>query len=209
MTKSVRSSKSPPGTRGEQTREKILRAAGRLFGAMGFRKTTITEIAEGVGIGKATVYLYFQDKEDILAHLVQQETANILDQMRHALAGGETVGERLRAFILTRYRSIQSLLDLHQATSAILLEDLPCIREATDHYGDQELSIVQTLLEEGRAAGELDLQDTHLAAVAVTGTLRSLDQPWIFHHVPIDLEQRVDDLVHLFLHGLIARKDAP
>jgi len=175
---------------------------------VGFHKTTVTDIAEGAGIGKATVYLYFQDKEDILSHLVHAATASILEQIREAVSGAETVGERLRAFILTRYRSIQGLLELHQATSKVLLEDLACMHEATAHYSEQELAIAQRLFEEGCASGELATHDTRLAAVAITGTLRSLDQPWIFQQVPIDLEQRVDDLVHLFLHGLIARKDA-
>ncbi len=208
MTKNVRSSSNSTGSRGEQTREKILRSAGRIIGRSGFRRTTITEIAEAAGIGKATVYLYFKDKQDILATLVQQETQNILGQIRDAVAAESKVAGRLRAFILTRYRSIHSLLELYNATSKVLLEDNECIREATADYGEQELAIVQTLLDQGRETGELDLQDTHLAAIAVTGSLRSLDQPWIFQRMPLDLEQRVDDLVHLFLHGLIARKDA-
>jgi AcrR family transcriptional regulator len=208
MTKSVRSSKSVPGTRGEQTREKILRTAGRLIGQAGFRRTTITGIAEVAGIGKATVYLYFKDKEDILSCLVQQETAGILTQIRQAVAGETTVPKQLRAFILTRYRSIHSLLELYHATSQVLCEDIQCIQEASEDYSEQELAIVQSLLEQGRSAGELAVPDTRLAAIAVTGTLRSLDQPWIFQNMPLDLEKRVDDLVHLFLHGLIARKDA-
>lgn len=208
MTKSVRSSKSEPGTRGEQTREKILRAAGRLIGQAGFRRTTITGIAEMAGIGKATVYLYFKDKEDILTRLVRQETTNILTQIREAVASETTVANQLRAFILTRYRSIHSLLELYHATSQVLLEDVQCIREASQDYGEQELKIVQTLLEQGRDTGELDVPDSRLAGMAVTGTLRSLDQPWIFQRMPFDLEKNVDDLVHLFLHGLIARKDA-
>ncbi len=177
---------------------------------MGFRRTTITEIAEGAGIGKATVYLYFKDKQDILTYLVQQETTRILEQIKAAVANENTVADRLRAFILTRYRSIHSLLKLYSATPQLLLEDFPAIQEAAQDYGEQELAVVQTLLEEGCVAGELALKDAHLAAIAVTGTLRSLDHPWIFHHAPnapIDLEQRVDDLVHHFLYGMIPRKD--
>jgi len=210
MTKSVRSSTVLPGTRGEQTREKILRTAGRLLGRMGFRRTTITEIAEGAGIGKATVYLYFKDKQDILTCLVQQETSAILDQIKAAVATEDNVADRLRAFILTRYRSIHSLLALYTATPQLLLEDFPAIQEASQDYGEQELAVVQTLLEEGRTTGELAVKDTHLAAIAVTGTLRSLDHPWIFQHAPsapLDLEGRVDDLVHHFLFGMSARKD--
>jgi AcrR family transcriptional regulator len=208
MTKSVRSSNTLPGSRGEQTREKILRAAGLIFGRMGYRRTTVTEIAERAGVGKATVYLYFKDKEAIFSLLVQRETDNILALIRQAVAEPQTVADRLRAFILTRYRAIQSLLELYQASSAALLEDLPCMREAAQHYGEQELALVETFLEEGRADGTLSLPDTRLGAMAITGTLRSLDQPWIFQRMPIDLERRVDDLVQLFLHGLIARKDA-
>jgi len=140
--------------------------------------------------------------------LVQGETSNILDQIRDAVEAESTVATRLRAFILTRYRSIHSLLQLYNATSQVLLEDIPCIQEASADYAEQELAIVQNLLDRGREEGELAQQDSQLAAIAVTGTLRSLDQPWIFQHMPLDLEQRVDDLVHLFLHGLIARKDA-
>lgn len=208
MTKIVRSSsKKLSGTRGEQTRDRILKAAGRLFGRVGFRKTTITDVAEAAGIGKATVYLYFQDKQDLFTSLVQREVQTVMDQIRQAVQGETAVDRRLRAFILTRYRSIHSLLELHQASSTILLEDLPGMREAANDYNEQELGIVEAIFDDGLASGELAQQDTQLAALAVTGTLRSLDQPWIFQRAPLDLEKRVDDLVHLFLYGLIARKD--
>lgn len=208
MTKIVRSSrKKLTGPGREQTRDRIFRAAGHLFGRVGFRKTTITDIAEAAGIGKATVYLYFQDKKDLFASLVQKETATLIEQIRAAVDAEQTVGRRLRAFILTRYRSIHSVLELHQAASSMLLEDLPGMREATAHYSEQELALVEAIFEDAQASEELSVCDGHLAAVAVTGTLRSLDQPWIFQRAPIDLEKRVDDLIHLFLYGLIARKD--
>ena len=88
-------------------------------------------------------------------------------------------------------------------TAGKLLDDF-----LAKQFTDQELSIVQSVLERGQATGELGPTDTRLAAIAVTGTLRSLDQPWIFHELPLDLEQRVDDVIHLFLHGLKTRKDA-
>ena len=35
----------------------------------------------------------------------------------------------------------------------------------------------------------------------------TLDQGWIFGRAEVDLEQSTDDLVHLFLHGVKARKE--
>ncbi len=207
VTKNVRSYSPPAGSRGAQTRARILRAAGKIIGRSGYRKATITAIAEAAGVGKATVYLYFKDKQEILTRLVQKEAEVILDSIRRAVEPETTVSARLRAFILTRYRSVHSLLRLYNTTSQVLLEDMPSIAKATADYGEKEIAMVQAMLLRGQHEGELGDFDAHLAATVVTGTLRSLDQPWIFQHLPLDLEQRVDDLVFLFLNGLIARKD--
>jgi AcrR family transcriptional regulator len=206
MTKSVRSS---PGTRGEQTRERILRAAGKLIGSVGYRKTTITEIARLAGIGKATVYLYFEDKQDLFTFLVRRETRKILELIEAAVAAADTVQDQLLAFVVTRYRTIQTLLDMYQAGPQVLLEEQEAMQQAGAEYREKELALVTRILHEGMQRGVLDTRDPRMAALALTGTLVALDQGWIFGRAEIDLEQSAHDLVHLFLHGVIARKETP
>lgn len=50
----------------EQTREKIFRAALRLFGERGFNATTIEAITAAADVGKGTFFNYFENKESVL-----------------------------------------------------------------------------------------------------------------------------------------------
>jgi AcrR family transcriptional regulator len=47
-------------------REAIIEAARTLFAKQGYEETTIAEIARAAGVGVGTVYLYFQNKRQIL-----------------------------------------------------------------------------------------------------------------------------------------------
>lgn len=193
--------------RGVETQEAILRNATVLFGRLGLRKTTMTDIADAAGISKATIYLYFKNKAAIFSTIIRRAAGELLEQIEGAVTQAGSVAEKLRAFILTRYRNIQSLLEFYQADPGMLLEERPAIQEAAADYARLELELVQKILEDGRSTGELEMRSSHLAAQAITGTLRSLDRPWIFMQEPFDLEQNADDLVHLFLHGLTVRKE--
>jgi len=56
----------------EEKREAILEAAIQTFASKGFHAARISDVAELAGIGKGTVYLYFENKEDLLVSILQQ-----------------------------------------------------------------------------------------------------------------------------------------
>lgn len=58
-----------------ETREQILEVASRLFLDRGFDKTSLREVAEGVGVTKAALYYHFPSKEDLLAALLEPVAA--------------------------------------------------------------------------------------------------------------------------------------
>jgi TetR/AcrR family transcriptional regulator, cholesterol catabolism regulator len=69
----------------EETRERIFKAACKLFRHKGFEATTIDEIAEKADVGKGTFFNYFPRKEAVLGYLsemwieeAEQKTATIL-----------------------------------------------------------------------------------------------------------------------------------
>ncbi len=57
----------------KETRQAIMQAAIRLFSEKGFEKTSIEELAKAAGIGKGTIYGYFQTKSDILHAFCEDE----------------------------------------------------------------------------------------------------------------------------------------
>jgi AcrR family transcriptional regulator len=67
----------------DATRQRIVQAAVELFKNGGFDATTTRDIARRAGIATGTLFNYFQAKENILAHLVEQA----LTKARAAFAG--------------------------------------------------------------------------------------------------------------------------
>ena len=56
------------------TKEQILAVALDLFSVNGFEATSISQIADAVGLRKASLYSHFENKQDILDTLVDQLT---------------------------------------------------------------------------------------------------------------------------------------
>ena len=59
------------------TRERILRAAGDLFVANGYERTSLQAIASAVGLTKATILYHFPAKKHIAAELVEPVVADM------------------------------------------------------------------------------------------------------------------------------------
>ena len=58
----------------EDKKERILTIAQKIFSRFGIQKTTMDEIAKKARIGKATLYYYFKNKEDIFREVIQKES---------------------------------------------------------------------------------------------------------------------------------------
>src|SRR5471030_2150586 len=72
---------APHGGRRErhrvETRDRLYRAALRLFAERGFLETTVEDITESADVGKGTFFNYFPTKEHILAEFGGQRTAAV------------------------------------------------------------------------------------------------------------------------------------
>ncbi|MBN2002937.1 MAG: TetR/AcrR family transcriptional regulator [Anaerolineae bacterium] len=64
--------------RKEQTRQRLLEVAERLFRTQGFDATTVEEIAETADVAKGTFFNYFESKESLLGDILQQRTYPLL-----------------------------------------------------------------------------------------------------------------------------------
>lgn len=63
-------------------REAIIEAARNLFAKQGYEETTIAEIARAAGVGVGTVYLYFENKRQILIEVSVSVNSSIAKVMQ-------------------------------------------------------------------------------------------------------------------------------
>jgi AcrR family transcriptional regulator len=99
---------SAPAASEENTRDRILSAAGEVFAEQGFEGATVRAITERAGVNIAAVNYHFRDKAELYARVVVDACAARaawLDAMAEAPDSPE---ERLRSLI---YHFVEYLLD--------------------------------------------------------------------------------------------------
>ncbi len=79
----------PPRTE-ELARERIIAATTRCIDRMGVPKTTLSNVAEELGVTRQTVYRYFPSLAELLSAVAETGAASFLDRMTAHLAGVET-----------------------------------------------------------------------------------------------------------------------
>ena len=67
----------------DKIKESIKRAAQDLFRKFGYHKTSVNEIAKKAKIAKATIYKYFESKEDVLHSLLMDYIKLSVDDLIH------------------------------------------------------------------------------------------------------------------------------
>src|SRR5476649_2043388 len=67
----------------DKIKDSIKRAAQELFRKFGYHKTSVNEIAKRAKIAKATIYKYFDSKEDVLHALLMDYIRVSVDELIH------------------------------------------------------------------------------------------------------------------------------
>jgi len=77
-------------------RTSIVEKAREIFAHYGFRKTTMNEIADGVGKRKSSLYYYFDSKEDVYRAVIEKEAETMKEKLLYAVSKEKDPVEMLR-----------------------------------------------------------------------------------------------------------------
>ncbi len=193
-----------------EVREAILDAADDFLARFGYKKMTIDDLAQAVGIGKGSVYLHFSSKEEIaLSHIdrvierLKVELKIIADKK---ISPKERIRQMLLKRVLHRFDSVQhytqSLNDILSALRPKLL-----VRRKT--YFEEEAGIFAAVVKEGQKAkifgGENSLETAAMLLLATNSllpfslTTRELGER-------DEVEEKTRRLAKLLLNGLLRRE---
>jgi AcrR family transcriptional regulator len=129
----------------------ILDATAALAAEHGLRSVTMSQIAEQVGIGRATLYKYFPDVESILAAWHERQLTGHLTQLTDAAARAEGPCQRLEA-VLETYALIQhEFREAHRSELAAHLHQGGHV----DRAQQQLRGLVRDLVAGAAAAGQV------------------------------------------------------
>lgn len=84
----------------------ILKAATEVFSSKHYHATNIIDIADKAGIGKGTIYEYFESKEQMFVEVVKFNGEEYIFGLRQKLDDGESFADKINAFIRYHYSVI-------------------------------------------------------------------------------------------------------
>lgn len=96
------------GTRGRAAagqdpakRDQILDGAKKCFLELGYEAASMNAITARAGVSKGTIYVYFENKQDLFAALVAREKQRLTEKARHELDLADSFDDALRRYAVT------------------------------------------------------------------------------------------------------------
>jgi len=149
----------------EERPRQILEAAFHTFSESGLANARLEQIARRAGVSKATIYLYFPNKEELFREVVRQTVGDAIDESERTLKG-ETATEDLLQFMQAQWQFIRSATfpSLHRWVIA----ELPAFPDLAEFYSREVIGrgqrILRSILERGVDRGEFRRIDPTVAA---------------------------------------------
>jgi AcrR family transcriptional regulator len=140
----------------DDKRERILEAARKRFRYFGVRKTTMQEIARDARVAVGTLYLYFKDKDDLLVAGAEEYVNRHRRQAEAILASDACAADKLRRYVLDRFRAARGTRAGGYRHAAELRRDVLRVRpEREIDEGDMMEEYFARILRLGTETGEL------------------------------------------------------
>ena len=145
------------GVQTREVREAILDATDRFLSRYGYKKMTIDDLAQEVGIGKGSIYLHFSSKEEIVLSHIDRIIERLKGELRKIAASDESPEERLCKMlvmrVLFRFDSVQHYT---QSLNDLLAAVRPNLLLRRENYFAEEAEILARIIEEGQANDDFE-----------------------------------------------------
>jgi AcrR family transcriptional regulator len=187
----------------EATRHRIMRVAASEFARLGFDQANINVIAEQAGIGKGTIYLYFENKRDLFLEMLRSIAQAQLMVIRAALAPDGTLQQRLERLFRAFARLAQEESDnFNVYMSALYGVNRAFQAEATKLLRDY-VAVIALMLEQSQARGETRAHNVEATALMVLSLMESyILSAKVLGQSEHEIVRQAGNVAHLILHGI-------
>ncbi|WP_144682054.1 TetR/AcrR family transcriptional regulator [Desulfobotulus alkaliphilus] len=182
--------------------QRILRAGITVFARRGVFRATISEIAREAGVADGTIYLYFKNKDDILARFFAGRTEEIFARFRKAIDGADTAREKLFRLVSCHMEAFQEDREMAVVFQAETrkIHAMACqVNDISARYRD----LIAEIIEDGQAEGVIR-KELYIALVKrfILGAVDEVVNTWVLAEGKYDLVSMAEPLVDLFMRGI-------
>jgi len=180
----------------QSTRKLLIESAASLFQSQGFAATSIDDIARSAGATRATFYLHFKTKADVIDELVEgisTEAAALTDQLVDAVRAGDR--QSIHAWLSTAFDFWELVRNTSKAEEeAAMLH--PQVSKARARSFDRGVTAIVTGLEQ---AGRWDATGRQVRGVLAYSQLQNLFHRWLRVGWDVDRSEILEVMTDMWL----------
>lgn len=180
----------------------IVEVAERLFGQIGFQKTTVADIARELRMSPANVYRFFSAKAEINeavgSRLLRSVEAAVDDVVKHSGRPAEKLRASIAAIEKANADRFLANRKLHELIETAFNENWPIVHE---HIKKINKSLSE-IISQGNREGEFHVADCELAALLVRSACMRFCHPRLMVECAQDPEPTLDQMIDFCLIAL-------
>lgn len=188
---------------------KIVETAERLFRQFGYKKTTVADIADALGMSTANIYRFFASKGAITEAVTRKVIQDHATLVHGAInQPGMRAKDKLAAFVRVSFEHIRErcLMDnrLHEMVQTAMEKSWPVISA----HKQSMRTLLTGIVADGVAAGEFDVEDPAVAAACFHYSMAAAMHPVLIEHCVRDgedVEALIGPMLDYAFRGLGAR----
>lgn len=185
--------RSTPRQSTMERQRQIIDQAAFLFDRNGYHATSMDDIAESVGIQKATVYYHFESKDQILLR-IHREFMELMQARQLALSQIELSA---RQMLYQMFVDMLEAIDTHHAHVRVFFENYRELSEKSKALVQQERqqyhSLVEDIVSKGVERGEFRQVDISLTTLGIFGMCN-----WAYRWYRRDGKSSPQEIAHTF-----------
>jgi len=183
--------------------EAIIEAAVKVIAQLGYHSAQVSKIAKEAKVADGTIYLYFENKEDILISLFEDKMGRFIAEAKEKIEKHESVTDQLRTLIHSHFYQLSQDPSLAVVTQIELRQSNADLRKKINEILKNYFKLIDQVVQNGLEQGEFrESVDPLLARQMIFGTLDECVTNWLVKERKYDLVSSVEPVLDLFLNGL-------
>ncbi len=123
----------------DDTRNKILSVANKLFSRFGFHKTSMDEIAKIARKAKGSLYYHFASKEELFKEVVSKEIMNLKDHLSVIVNNSDlSASDKIKKYLNKRMEVLNDAASYHETIKADFFEHFDFIDDLRNELDEWE-----------------------------------------------------------------------
>ena len=189
----------------------ILDAAMLCLARYGAYKTTLDDIADLLGLNKATLYYYYQNREAIFIDALEREAERFTNTVRQNFRKNARARDKMYVFLKTYLSYLQDRTEILELNAQAMVDNKIFIRKIQGCIRDKNRDLMKDIIREGIEKGEFRKMNAGRVSdcIRYIFDLRLLEfftEYVEMGHQPLAmnrLENDVKYILELFMHGIL------